>query len=90
MNHGERIIGAREWLRLPAFRAGFLEVWRGDPPDYDARPSPAEAGRYEMGRQMAIWLKAERLASTNRVPSARLIPRMAEETGLPKVLGVNR
>ena len=89
-NSAQRETSAREWLRRPDVLAGFREALRGLPPDFDARPTPRAACHYELGRQLAIYLRAEGLIGKRPTPPCqRNLLRMAANTGLPKIRGLN-
>ena len=89
-NASERDTSGREWLRSPDVLAGFREALRGLPPDYDARPTVLAGSRYELGRQLAIYLRAEGLIGRRPTPPClRNLLRMAANTGLPRIRGLN-
>ena len=89
-NSAERHTILRAWLRSPDVLSGFREALRGLPPDFDARPTIRAACRYELGRQLAIYLRAEGLIGKRPTPPCqRNLLRMAAHTGLPNIRGLN-
>ena len=89
-NAPQRDTSARDWLRSPDVLAGFREALRGLPPDFAARPTARAACHYELGRQLAIYLRAEGLTGKRPTPPCpRNLKRMAADTGLPKIRGLN-
>lgn len=91
MNHGQYRISGKLYIRSPEFIAGFRSAWRGDAPEYDYFSSASGGSRYEIGRQMAVWMKQSGMTPQKRpAPTLTSLRGMARETGLPIIIGVNR
>jgi hypothetical protein len=91
MNHRERLVSGKAFIRSPELLAGFRSAWRGDPPNYDAIRDRSHGDRYEIGRQLAVWMKASGM-TTQKCPAPTLasLRGMARQTGFPVIIGVNR
>lgn len=83
-------ISLRDYIRRPEFLAGYRSAWRGEPFDYNRHSHVGPGSAYAVGRQLAIYMRAENMTGGWKTPpTQRAVRKMSRATGFPRIRGVN-